>query len=328
MNNYEEKYKQRIEETRKEEHGLLEAELAFWATSLVTTVVSPMFAAAGTFATYVLVNEDNVLTAAQTFTVLLLFIALRFPISYFGRLMGRVAQAMEASRRIEAFMNRPVRDAESDKGTMITGDDTPDACEAAVLSVENASFRVGATLEDSSMLKEPGDNERSPALLNSTLDFEASGVDITLKRGETLALVGPVGSGKSTIINGILGEIPALSGTNISMNGRVSYVSQTPFILNATLRDNILFGLDFDSEWYEKVLDACCLRQDLRQLGAAGDLTEIGERGVTLSGGKWVAEFHIINSAGFESCFLPLCTQVRNNGFRSLGLHMRVRTWF
>ena len=62
-------------------------------------------------------------------------------------------------------------------------------------------------------------------------------------------------------------------------------MSQTPFILNATLRGNILFGLPYDADWYGKVLDACCLRPDLEQLGEAGDLTEIGERGVTLSGG-------------------------------------------
>ena len=66
----------------------------------------------------------------------------------------------------------------------------------------------------------------------------------------------------------------------------MSYVSQTPFIMNATVRDNVLFGLAYDPDWYHQVLDACCLRQDLKQIGAAGDLTEIGERGVTLSGGK------------------------------------------
>src|SRR6056300_1444089 len=65
----------------------------------------------------------------------------------------------------------------------------------------------------------------------------------------------------------------------------VSYAAQTPFILSATVRENILFGSPFDRERYEKVLDACCLRPDLLQW-PAGDLTEIGERGVTMSGGQ------------------------------------------
>jgi ATP-binding cassette subfamily C (CFTR/MRP) protein 1 len=70
------------------------------------------------------------------------------------------------------------------------------------------------------------------------------------------------------------------------MSGSLSYAAQQPFVLNTTLRNNVIFGLDYDEEWYQKVLDACCLRPDVQRLGPAGDLTEIGERGVTLSGGQ------------------------------------------
>ena len=70
------------------------------------------------------------------------------------------------------------------------------------------------------------------------------------------------------------------------MQGSVAYASQQPFILNSTLRENILFGSKFKEDFYNKVIDACNLLPDLKQLGPAGDLTEIGERGVTLSGGQ------------------------------------------
>jgi ABC-type multidrug transport system fused ATPase/permease subunit len=70
------------------------------------------------------------------------------------------------------------------------------------------------------------------------------------------------------------------------MNGRIAYASQVPFILNGSVRENILFGLPFRQELYEKVIEACNLAADLKQLGPAGDFTEIGERGVTLSGGQ------------------------------------------
>jgi ABC-type multidrug transport system fused ATPase/permease subunit len=113
-----------------------------------------------------------------------------------------------------------------------------------------------------------------------------SGLNFSLQRGKILAIVGPVGSGKSTIINGIIDEVASSPETLVSMNGKVAFVSQTPFILNSTLRGNVLFGLPYDADWYDKVIDACCLRPDLEQLGDAGDLTEIGERGVTLSGGQ------------------------------------------
>ena len=91
---------------------------------------------------------------------------------------------------------------------------------------------------------------------------------------------------QSTLINGIIEEVPALSETNVWLRGRVAVVPQTPFILNSTLRENITFGLPFDRKLYDRVIDCCCLRPDIVQLGPAGDLTEIGERGVTLSGGQ------------------------------------------
>lgn len=96
---------------------------------------------------------------------------------------------------------------------------------------------------------------------------------------------GPVGSGKTTFVSGILDELPAMVGTELTIRGKIAFVPQTPFILNATLRANILFGEPYDPKIYEKVLDVCNLRQDIEQLGEAGDMTEIGERGVTLSGG-------------------------------------------
>jgi ATP-binding cassette, subfamily C (CFTR/MRP), member 1 len=65
-------------------------------------------------------------------------------------------------------------------------------------------------------------------------------------------------------------------------------VSQDAFVLNTTLRENILFGRALNRDLYERVLDACCLRTDLELLGRSKDLTEIGERGITLSGGKYV----------------------------------------
>lgn len=69
------------------------------------------------------------------------------------------------------------------------------------------------------------------------------------------------------------------------LNGSISYASQVPFILNAAVRENILFGSEFKEEKYNRAIDACCLQADIKQLGPAGDLTQIGGRGVTLSGG-------------------------------------------
>ena len=111
-------------------------------------------------------------------------------------------------------------------------------------------------------------------------------VDFECKAGEVVAVVGGVGCGKSSFVNAILGEVRELSGTT-SVNGKLAYFSQNPFIMNATLKDNVLFGhVDepLDEKLYQQSLDCCALRHDLELLDD-GDLTEIGEKGVTLSGG-------------------------------------------
>jgi ABC-type multidrug transport system fused ATPase/permease subunit len=105
-----------------------------------------------------------------------------------------------------------------------------------------------------------------------------------LDPGELCAVVGKVGSGKSTLCSAILNET-LMSNGKIRLKGKVAYASQTPWILNATLRDNILFGSPMDEERYSRVLSVCQLKHDLEML-TDGDLTEIGEKGINLSGGQ------------------------------------------
>eukprot|EP00899_Mesostigma_viride_P024421 jgi/Mesvir1/5163/Mv15301-RA.2 len=115
--------------------------------------------------------------------------------------------------------------------------------------------------------------------------FKLKNVNLTLKRGELLAVVGPVASGKSSLAAAILGEMDQKEGDAVAINGKVAYCAQEAWILNATLRDNILFGLEYEEERYQQVIKACALEPDLKVLPAA-DLTEIGERGINLSGGQ------------------------------------------
>ena len=101
-----------------------------------------------------------------------------------------------------------------------------------------------------------------------------------------MGVTGPVGSGKSSVLMAILRELPTISGT-VSINGRVAYVPQIPWVFSGTIRDNILFGRPFDNRRYFEVLDVCCMQADLNNF-SKGDLTEIGHRGVSLSGGQRV----------------------------------------
>ena len=109
-------------------------------------------------------------------------------------------------------------------------------------------------------------------------------LSFTLPQGGLVGIGGPVGSGKSTLLSALVGDVPRLQGRCV-VRGSIALCTQEPWIQNKTLRDNILFGLPYDDTFYHQVLSACALRADLEQL-SAGDATEIGERGVNLSGGQ------------------------------------------
>ncbi|XP_070559237.1 ATP-binding cassette sub-family C member 9-like isoform X2 [Ptychodera flava] len=118
----------------------------------------------------------------------------------------------------------------------------------------------------------------SPALSN---------INLNVVKGSFVMVIGLVGSGKSSLLSAILGEMTTVSGT-VRFNGernRVAYVPQKAWLQNATLRDNITFGQAFDQNRYDAVIQACALQPDIDIL-PAGDITEIGERGINLSGGQ------------------------------------------
>ena len=96
--------------------------------------------------------------------------------------------------------------------------------------------------------------------------------------------MGTVGSGKSSLVSSILGELEKRSG-RVNVNGSIAYVPQQAWMQNASVKENILFGKMANSKLYEKVIDACALRSDLKIL-PGGDSTEIGEKGINLSGGQ------------------------------------------
>eukprot|EP00912_Choanoflagellata_sp_UC4_P001421 UC4_evm1s885 len=97
---------------------------------------------------------------------------------------------------------------------------------------------------------------------------------------------GPVASGKSTLLLGLLGELGATKGRIELPSGSMAFVSQDAWILNATVKDNILFGEAFEEGKYNAILEACALKKDVDKLLPDGDMTWCGDRGVTLSGGQ------------------------------------------
>ncbi|KAJ4886480.1 ABC transporter C family member 3 [Raphanus sativus] len=136
-----------------------------------------------------------------------------------------------------------------------------------------------------------GSSDISVEVINSTLSWDVSSASPTLKDinlkvflGMKVAVCGTVGSGKSSLLSSILGEVPKISGS-LKVFGTKGYVAQSPWIQSGTIEENILFGKTMERERYEKVVEACSLSKDLEVL-SFGDQTVIGERGINLSGGQ------------------------------------------
>ena len=152
---------------------------------MAMTVLTPVVACALTFITFALMNGGkNILSASDIFTTLVLFSALRFPINYVGKLIGKAAQALEACQRIANFLDRDLNPHDSTSEDTVTksNDDT-------FIKVNKCSVTVGDYVED----------EDNPGIVNKA-SFTVCGVNFSVKKSQTLAIVGSVGSGKSVSV--------------------------------------------------------------------------------------------------------------------------------
>ncbi|KAL9441748.1 hypothetical protein AB3S75_020281 [Citrus x aurantiifolia] len=155
-----------------------------------------------------------------------------------------------------------------------------------------ASFFCLDELQPDLVEKQPrGSSETAIEIADGNFSWDISSHNPTLKdinlkvfHGMRVAVCGTVGSGKSSLLSCILGEVPKISGT-LKLCGTKAYVAQSPWIQSGKIEDNILFGKEMDRERYNAVLDACSLKKDLEIL-PFGDQTVIGERGINLSGGQ------------------------------------------
>lgn len=132
-------------------------------------------------------------------------------------------------------------------------------------------------------------NDVTVSIKDATFSWDSenialSNIDFNAKSGQLTCIVGKVGTGKTALIKAILGEVPISKGS-VSVNGSIAYCAQQPWIQNATVRENILFGKQFDDRFYNKVVAACQLAIDLEIL-PEGDATMVGEKGIALSGGQ------------------------------------------
>ncbi|KAF9083706.1 hypothetical protein BGX23_011210 [Mortierella sp. AD031] len=227
-----------------------------------TSAAVPVFASVLMFVLYAALGHE--LKPEIVFPALAYYAVIRVPLIIVPNCYTSVTDAYVAIKRLEEFLL-----SEDGPTTLSTIDE---AAEHALV-MEDASF-VWETLSDA---KGAGQEQEE------TLPY-LNHINLKIPRGALVAIVGPVGSGKSSLLQAMVGIMTKSSG-RIVRGSTIVYASQTPWIQNATIRDNILFDQPFNKERYWKVLKSCCLIQDLDSF-PAGDLTEIGERGVNLSGGQ------------------------------------------
>ncbi|KAI5087921.1 canalicular multispecific organic anion transporter 1 [Silurus meridionalis] len=225
-----------------------------YLSSVSTFIFScaPALVSLATFAVFVSASPDNILDAQKAFTSISLFNILRFPLAMLPMLISSIVQTAVSKNRLEKFLGGEDLDTMAVQHSDNKG---------AAVSVNNGTFTW--------------DIDSEPALKNVSLD---------IKEGRLVAVVGAVGSGKSSLISALLGELHNLSGS-VHIKGSVAYVPQQAWIQNATLKDNILFGSTEDVMRFQTVVEACALNPDLELL-PGGAQTEIGEKGINLSGGQ------------------------------------------
>lgn len=245
----------------------------------------------------------NELSASKVFTTLALFNILRNAMNSLPREIQSVTQASVSLGRINEFLQEEEL-ARDTTVTVLNKDNKIRTVRAPsihpTIGFDHASF----TWPNKENEKAPSTPEEEQPILSQELEerFKLQNITLDFPVGKLSLVVGPTGSGKSALLLSLLGELDRLEGSvylprldygdrqkrnlehKIHESG-IAYVAQTAWLQNATIRDNILFGREYDQERYDAVIEGCALFPDLTIL-ESGDLTEIGELGITLSGGQ------------------------------------------
>ncbi|XP_061182250.1 multidrug resistance-associated protein 1-like isoform X1 [Saccostrea echinata] len=245
-------FEEKILGLRRRELKVLKTMAFLNACVSFTWTTAPFLVSLVTFAVFVL-SDSNKLDAEKAFVSLSLFNILRFPMSMLPQIISNIVQASVSLNRLQKFLNHSELDNDAVQ---------KDKESKYAVVIENGTFaweKVSGTVT----LKK---------------------INIKIPERALVAVVGPVGSGKSSILSAILGDIEKSEG-KVTVKGSIAYVAQQAWIQNATLRDNVLFGKIKIEPDYSEVIDNCELNADLEIL-PAGDMTEIGEKGINLSGGQ------------------------------------------
>ncbi|PHH76236.1 hypothetical protein CDD82_4074 [Ophiocordyceps australis] len=277
---WEERFGRIIDEKRTVELKALRSRFMVWAVAVAIWNSVPILITFFSFLVYTVIEKKS-LYPSIAFTAISLFMLLRVPLDQLGDMFAHVQEAKVSIDRVDEFL----KEDETDKYVQLGLDNTDEQ------GVKRIGFR-NTTLIWGGRDAVAEDGSRAFRLLDLNLDFQIGKLNI---------IAGPTGAGKTSMLMGLLGEMTLVHGRVFCPGGRsredvrpdpetgladtVAYVAQSAWLVNANIRDNILFAAPYDEQRYRDVINACALKRDLEILDH-GDETLVGEKGITLSGGQ------------------------------------------
>ncbi|KAI6119559.1 P-loop containing nucleoside triphosphate hydrolase protein [Pisolithus croceorrhizus] len=262
------------------------------------------------FSFFAYVRQGNKLTPSIAFTTIALIGMLRQPLNVFPNFIMQIFEARVSLHRVEAFLNEEeISDCASSPYEQPHDTETLDGR----LAIEGGRFKwnnVGGEKADPPRVRNnestpqsvvPGEEAGLPVdaaeiVLKDRKHFELRNITVHFPEGELSLVTGPTGCGKTALLLALLGEMMMIEGKLVRPqrgpgteghpdSAAISYAAQMPWLQRGTVKQNILFGYDYDEQRYEDVVECCALRPDLDSW-EEGDHTPVGDRGSNLSGGQ------------------------------------------
>ncbi|KAK9311885.1 P-loop containing nucleoside triphosphate hydrolase protein [Lipomyces starkeyi] len=218
---------------------------------------APFFVSCSTFALFIW-TTNRPLSTDLVFPALALFNLLSNPLAQIPTVITQLVEASVSASRLGDFLTLSEQQADA-----VTRLDAATEASQPAVTISNGNFTWDEIGND------------PPALRN---------ISFVVRKGQLACIIGGVGSAKSAMLQAILGDLHRVSGS-VTVRGQIAYCAQVPWIMNATVKENILFGKRFDAGFYEKTVHACALLEDFDAL-PYGDKTIVGEKGISLSGGQ------------------------------------------
>lgn len=276
MNAWEDVFISKIERIRREEVGFLSRRKYLDALCVYFWATTPVLVCLLTFGTSVLLGST--LTAATTYTSVALLNMLIGPLNAFPWVLNGLTEAWVSLKRVQELIDLPdINLTEYYKPLHQTETAYSGASRRpVVIAIKDGHFEF----EIQRSRKELG------LIQEDIVDFRFLNLNLQIRQGDVVCLEGPVGGGKTSLLEVILANFKCTQGVVAisSMDEGFGYVAQTPWLQRGTIRENILWGEMYDDSRYKAVIHACALNYDLHLL--KGDSTGVGEQGRTLSGGQ------------------------------------------